>query len=82
MGRLTFHAVTDFGDLGETPNPIDLLTKIGRNADKRLTAQAESWEKLTALWKDGGTAIEAAGLGPRDRRYVDISFSQRRRCSS
>ena len=47
---------------------MDLLTKIGRNADKRLASQAESWDKMTELWKKGGTAMEAAGLGPRDRR--------------
>ncbi|CAD6574229.1 MAG: hypothetical protein TREMPRED_001065 [Tremellales sp. Tagirdzhanova-0007] len=60
----------------ETPNPIDLLTKIGRNADKRLVTQAESWDKLSEIWLKGGTAMEAAGLGPKDRRYILWAFAK------
>ena len=56
----------------EVTTPMVLLEKIGRNADKRLTTQAESWEKLSELWNKGGPALEAAGLKPKDRRYVPM----------
>jgi len=65
--------LTQTANTEETPNPIDLLTKIGRNAEKRLSSQADSWEKLSEVWRRGGEAMEAAGLGPRDRRWVHFS---------
>lgn len=34
----------------ETATPEELLTKIGRNADKKLTPFAESWDKLNEVW--------------------------------
>ncbi|ORY24200.1 hypothetical protein BCR39DRAFT_472557 [Naematelia encephala] len=53
----------------ETPNPIDLLSIIGRNAEKRLESQAASWQSLNEIWRAGGKAMEDAGLGPRERRH-------------
>lgn len=34
----------------ETATPDELLTKIGRNADKKLTPFAESWDNLNEVW--------------------------------
>jgi len=65
--------------LGPTPEaatPVDLLTKIGRNADKRLTAEAESWDTLNKLWMDGGPAMGSSGLTIKERRYVLWAFSK------
>lgn len=53
---------------GETPLPADLLAKIGRNADKKLAAKAETWEALTELYVKGGPALEDAGLAVKERR--------------
>ena len=48
---------------------MELLTLIGRNADKALAEQAKSWESLTELWFKGSEAVkEVGGLTPRERR--------------
>ncbi|RSH95072.1 hypothetical protein EHS25_000158 [Saitozyma podzolica] len=60
----------------ETPTPLDLLTKIGRGAEKRLAQHAESWEALNSVWNKGGQGIKDSGLGVRDRRYVLWAFSK------
>lgn len=60
----------------ETPNPTDLLAKIGRNAEKRLAAQAESWEGLSEVWQKGGKAMAGAGLSVKDRRYILWAISR------
>lgn len=52
---------------------MDLLNKIGRGAEKRLTAQGESWEALNAMWLKGRNGIKDSGLGVKDRRYVVLS---------
>lgn len=49
---------------------MDLLNKIGRGAEKRLTAQGESWEALNAMWSKGRNGIKDSGLGVKDRRWV------------
>jgi hypothetical protein len=54
--------------VGETPTPLELLTKIGRGAEKRLAQHAESWEALNSVWNKGGEGIKDSGLGVRDRR--------------
>lgn len=54
----------------QATTPLDLLTKIGRGAEKRLGAQAESWDKLNGVWMKGGEGIRDSGLSVKDRRYV------------
>jgi hypothetical protein len=52
----------------EVAEPMDLLNKIGRGVEKRLTAQGESWEALNAMWLKGRNGIKDSGLGVKDRR--------------
>lgn len=54
----------------EIAQPIDLLTKIGRNADKKLAEKAETWEGLNELWMKGTKPLAEAGLTPKERRLV------------
>lgn len=49
---------------------MDLLNKIGRGAEKRLTAQGESWQALNAMWMKGRNGMKDSGLGVKDRRWV------------
>ncbi|KAK4689894.1 hypothetical protein P7C73_g175, partial [Tremellales sp. Uapishka_1] len=60
----------------ETPLPIDLLSKIGRNAEKKLASNVESWDGLNELWKKGGEGLKDAGLGIKDRRYILWAFNK------
>lgn len=60
---------------GEVAEPMDLLNKIGRGAEKRLTAQGESWEALNAMWSKGRNGIKDSGLGVKDRRSVSAAKS-------
>lgn len=48
--------------------PADLLTKIGRNADKKLAEKAANWKELTDLYTKGTKPMGEAGLNPRERR--------------
>jgi hypothetical protein len=54
----------------ETPVPADLLTKIGRNADKKLAEKVPDWKALTELYFKGTKPMGDAGLTPRERRCV------------
>lgn len=54
--------------VAETPLPVDLLTKIGRNADKKLAEKAADWKQLTELYLQGTKPMGDAGLNPRERR--------------
>ncbi|KAL7421032.1 hypothetical protein Q5752_003916 [Cryptotrichosporon argae] len=60
----------------EAPTPAELLAKIGRGADKKLASHAESWGALNAVWTRGGRALEAAGLGVKERRYILWALSR------
>ncbi|RSH85935.1 uncharacterized protein EHS24_004120 [Apiotrichum porosum] len=57
----------------ETPQPVDLLTKIGRGAEKKLGEKAATWNDLTKLYKTGSSALEDAGLGPKERKWVSFA---------
>ncbi|OCF56079.1 hypothetical protein L486_06020 [Kwoniella mangroviensis CBS 10435] len=59
----------------ETPTPQDLLSKIGRNADTKLEAFAESWEKLNELWMRT-VKLYDVGLSVKERRYLLWAFSR------
>lgn len=52
----------------ETPNAADLLAKIGRGCEKKLDGKVSSWEDLTGLYNQGAKALEAAGMGVKERR--------------
>ncbi|CAK9783152.1 hypothetical protein CC85DRAFT_284100 [Cutaneotrichosporon oleaginosum] len=54
----------------ETPAPVDLLSKIGRNADKKLAEKVPDWKALTELYFKGTKPMSDAGMTPRERRYV------------
>ncbi|BEI81100.1 hypothetical protein CcaverHIS002_0202600 [Cutaneotrichosporon cavernicola] len=54
----------------ETPKPADLLTKIGRNAEKKLGEKVPDWKSLTELYFKGTKPMSDAGMTPRERRYV------------
>ncbi|GMK56508.1 hypothetical protein CspeluHIS016_0303480 [Cutaneotrichosporon spelunceum] len=54
----------------ETPMPADLLTKIGRNADKKLGDKVPDWKSLSELYLKGTKPMGDAGMTPRERRYV------------
>ena len=58
------------------------MTKIGRGAEKRLGAQAESWDKLNGVWMKGGEGIRDSGLSVKDRRYVAHGNSGEDRCTA
>ncbi|KJA23168.1 hypothetical protein HYPSUDRAFT_39941 [Hypholoma sublateritium FD-334 SS-4] len=45
--------------------PADFLKRIGRGAETKLSA--ETWD---ALWRMDGNAMKKAGVGVRDRRYI------------
>lgn len=47
---------------------MDLLTKIGRNADKKLADKAETWDALNELWQKGSGPLGEAGLTPKERK--------------
>lgn len=51
----------------ETPTPEELLTKIGRNADKKLTPFAESWDKLNEVWLKT-KKMNDLGLATKEKR--------------
>ncbi|WWC98161.1 hypothetical protein V866_005052 [Kwoniella sp. B9012] len=59
----------------ETPTPQDLLSKIGRNADTKLEAFSESWEKLNELWMRT-VKLYDVGLSVKERRYLLWAFSR------
>ncbi|WWD21185.1 hypothetical protein CI109_105669 [Kwoniella shandongensis] len=63
------------GPSTETPTPEALLIKIGRNADKKLTPFAESWEKLNEVWLRT-QKLQDLGLGIKERRYILWAFSK------
>ena len=48
---------------------MDLLTLIGRGADKALAEHAKTWDSLTDVWMKGGEKMkDIAGLSVKDRR--------------
>lgn len=55
-------------DAAEVSTPAQLLEKIGRGAEKRLSQHAESWDALSALWMKGGAGVKDSGLSVKDRR--------------
>nr|XP_018259394.1 uncharacterized protein I303_08322 [Kwoniella dejecticola CBS 10117]OBR81552.1 hypothetical protein I303_08322 [Kwoniella dejecticola CBS 10117] len=59
----------------ETPTPQSLLSLIGRNADTKLEAHAESWEKLNELWMRS-VKLHDVGLSHKERRYLLWAFSR------
>nr|XP_019010043.1 uncharacterized protein I206_05605 [Kwoniella pini CBS 10737]OCF48824.1 hypothetical protein I206_05605 [Kwoniella pini CBS 10737] len=59
----------------ETPTPQSLLSLIGRNADTKLEAHSESWEKLNELWMKS-VKLYDVGLSHKERRYLLWAFSR------
>ncbi|KAL0247812.1 hypothetical protein I308_103890 [Cryptococcus tetragattii IND107] len=59
----------------ETATPEELLTKIGRNADKKLTPFAESWDKLNEVWFKT-KKMNDLGLATKEKRYILWAFSR------
>ncbi|KAK8844154.1 hypothetical protein IAR55_006948 [Kwoniella newhampshirensis] len=63
------------GPSTETPTPEALLSRIGRNADKKLTPFAESWDKLNEVWLKT-QKLQDVGLAIKERRYILWAFSR------
>ncbi|ODN76853.1 hypothetical protein L202_05446 [Cryptococcus amylolentus CBS 6039] len=59
----------------EIPTPTALLEKIGRNADKKLTPFAETWESLNEVWIRPKKMAES-GLSTKEKRYILWAFSR------
>lgn len=51
----------------EAATPEELLGKIGRNADKKLTPFAESWDKLNEVWLKT-KKMNDLGLATKEKR--------------
>ncbi|WVR08898.1 hypothetical protein IAU60_005957 [Kwoniella sp. DSM 27419] len=59
----------------EAPTPQALLDKIGRNAETKLEAYAESWDKLNEVWMRS-VKLYDVGLSTKERRYLLWAFSR------
>ncbi|WVQ74462.1 hypothetical protein IAR50_004063 [Cryptococcus sp. DSM 104548] len=59
----------------EIPTPAALLEKIGRNADKKLTPFAETWESLNEVWIRPKKMADV-GLSTKEKRYILWAFSR------
>nr|ODN90591.1 hypothetical protein L203_01702 [Cryptococcus depauperatus CBS 7841] len=59
----------------EASTPEELLAKVGRNADKKLTAYAKSWETLNQVWFKT-KKMKDSGLAVKERRYILWAFSR------
>ncbi|AAW44260.2 hypothetical protein CNBF3570 [Cryptococcus deneoformans B-3501A] len=59
----------------EAATPEELLGKIGRNADKKLTPFAESWDKLNEVWLKT-KKMNDLGLATKEKRYILWAFSR------